>query len=77
MSYRVGRFELKLCEPSDPARVDELERRGPGPFRLHLRSPDFAATAVSLSEAVTAVRTDSIDIDPGRALGARLRVVKD
>ena len=77
LSYRIGGFELKLCEPSEPIRTEELERRGPGPFRLQLRSPDLAATAAMLGAAATDVSADSIEIDPGRALGARLRIVKD
>lgn len=77
LSYRIGGFELKLCEPSEPIWTEELERRGPGPFRLQLRSPDLTATAAMLGTAATDVSADSIEIDPGWALGARLRIVKD
>ena len=77
LSYRIGGFELRLCEPSEPIRTEELERLGPGPFRLQLRSPDLTASAAMLGAAATTVSGDSIEIDANRALGARLRITKD
>lgn len=59
-AYTIDGFNLQLSEPTDPGMIDELERWGPGPYRLHLRAPDLDA--------------DVIDIDPERALGARLRL---
>ena len=61
-SYTIDGFKLDVSEPSDPAMIDELEHWGPGPYRLHLRAP--------------ALDCDVIDIDPERALGARLRLTK-
>ena len=61
-SYTIDGFELRVSEPSSQEMIDELERWGPGPYRLLLRAPDLDQ--------------DVIDIEPGRALGARLRLTK-
>ncbi|MCZ6895763.1 MAG: VOC family protein [Gammaproteobacteria bacterium] len=76
LSYCVGEFELKLCEPSDSDRLDEIEQLGPGPSRLHLHSADLAASAASLGKAGVCISADAIDVDPDRSLGAKLRIVK-
>lgn len=60
--YTIDGFNLTLTEPLDPEMIDEFERWGPGPYRLYLRAPDLDA--------------DVVDIDPERALGARLRLTK-
>ena len=61
-SYTIDGFELRVSEPSSQEMIDELERWGPGPYRLLLRAPDLDQ--------------DVIDVEPGRALGARLRLTK-
>ena len=78
LRYRLGEFRLGIRRP-DPgeAMAAELERTGPGPYRLTLSSPDMQATAASLrSRAVPfAEIPDRIDLDPDIVGGVRLRIV--
>ena len=78
LRYRLGDFVLGVDRPGGPGPASvELDRRGPGPFRLVLASADLAATAAALSR--NGVRYDEspsgIDIDPVDAAGTRLRMV--
>ena len=75
---QIGAFSLGLHEPTgDGAAGAELDRRGPGPFRLLLSSPDLAYTAAALSTLdVPFSKTPRwLDIHPDAAAGARLRIV--
>ncbi len=76
--YRLGSFRLALHRPDGAGPVaGELDRRGPGPYRLVLASADLGATGAVLSR--NGVRYDEsasgINIDPADAAGTRLRVV--
>ena len=76
--YRIGSFRLALHQPDGPGPVaSELERRGPGPYRLVLGSSDLDSTAETLDRAgVTKSRSPAgLDIDPSEAAGARIRIV--
>ena len=75
--YRLGSFRLGVHQPDGSGPVaTELDRRGPGPFRLLLASSDLDSTAAALSR--NGVRYDQsasgIDIDPVDAAGTRLRI---
>lgn len=75
---RIGSFSLGLHEPTgDGAARSELDRRGPGPFRLLLSSPDLAHSAATLSALeIPFWKTHrGLDIEPDAAAGARLRIV--
>ena len=76
--YRLGPFRLRVHQPDGAGPVTaELDRRGPGPYRLLLTSSDLDSTAAALSR--NGVRYDesasAIDIDPVDAAGTRLRIV--
>lgn len=76
--YRLGSFRLALHQPEGPGLVAaELERGGPGPYRLVLATSDLDHTAEKLSRAgVTISRSSTgLDIDPSEAVGARIRIV--
>jgi len=76
--YRLGSFRLELHQPDGPGLVAaELERRGPGPYRLVLATSDLDLTADTLSRAgVTISRSSTgLDIAPSEAVGARIRIV--
>ena len=75
--YRLAGFRLGVHQPACAGALSaELDRRGPGPFRLVLTSGDIGRTARVLSSR--RVRFDrspaGIDIDPESAVGARLRI---
>ncbi len=75
---RIGSFSLGLHEPAgDGAAARELDRRGPGPFRLLLSSPDPSHSAATLStlDIPFSKTSRGIDIDPDAAAGARIRIV--
>lgn len=75
---RIGSFRLGLHEPTaEGAAARELNRRGPGPFRLLLSSPDLSGSAAALSTLdIPFSRTpQGLDLDRDNAAGARLRIV--
>jgi len=75
---RIGSFRLGLHEPTgDGTAGRELDRRGPGPFRLLLSSPDLSGSASTLSTLNIQFRKtpQGLDIDQDAAAGARLRIV--
>ncbi|MDE0602165.1 MAG: VOC family protein [bacterium] len=75
---RIGSFRLGLHEPTgDGTAGRELDRRGPGPFRLLLSSPDLSSSASTLSTLNIQFRKtpQGLDIDQDAAAGARLRIV--
>ena len=76
--YRLGGFRLGVHQPSRRGALSaELERRGPGPFRLLLATGDIGRTARILSSG--RIRYDrspaGIDIHPEEAAGSRLRIL--
>ena len=76
--YRLGSFRLGLHQPYGPGPIaTELERRGPGPYRLVLASGDPACTAEVLSRNGFPISRSpaGLDIDPSQAMGARIRIV--
>lgn len=76
--YGLGAFRLGVHEPSPGnATAGELRQRGPGPFRLTLRSGDVTSSARVLSRrGVRFSETPrGLDIEPDQAVGARLRIV--
>ncbi len=76
--YRIAGFRLGLHQPGGPGIVaEELEQRGPGPFRLILESGDVVETVRTLARIRVRYQESSggIDIDPDEAIGARLRIV--
>lgn len=76
--YRLGSFRLGIHQPEGAGPVaTELDRRGPGPYRLVLSSSDLESTAEVLDGAgVPISRSHSaVDIDPAHAAGTRLRIV--
>lgn len=78
LHYRLGDFVLGIHQPTEEGPMAEvLEQDGPGPFGLVLSTPAIAATAGALSlRGVPFIETPrSLDIDPGAASGARLRIV--
>lgn len=67
---RLGRFKLEILQPASGARDRaELERMGPGPFRLVLRSADLARSAAVLRRNGVPFRDDwgVIEIDEAAA----------
>ena len=79
LRFHLAGFELGIHLPGacGGAAARELERRGPGPFRLVLTSDDLAVSAQVLARnGVPYARSSSgIDIDRDAAAGARLRIV--
>ena len=76
--FQLGSFRLALHQPDGPGpAAAELERRGPGPYRLVLASTDLDSTAETLARAgVTISRSPAgLDIDSSEAEGARIRIV--
>ena len=76
--YQLGSFRLGVHQPDGPGTVTtELERRGPGPYRLALASSDLASTAETLAHAGVQISRSpaGLDIDPAGAIGARIRIV--
>lgn len=75
--FRLAGFGLGIHLPGEGAAARELERRGPGPFRLVLASHDLAVSARVLARNGVPFTGSSsgIDIDPEAAMGARLRIV--
>lgn len=76
-TYLIDGFELRLLTPRGSGRAaDELDRIGPGPFRIVLHAPDLAATRRRFSAHKVAVHEvdGGLDIDPEAALGVRLRI---
>ena len=75
---RVENFELSVFQPaSGSPESAALERLGPGPFRLELRSADPAAAASALRRSRVRFREGadrSIEIDPEAAMGAPIRI---
>lgn len=76
-SYQLGRFVLHVHTSADDATRRELERRGPGPWRVQLATPSLAASAAWLQRAGVVCESGAgyIDIAPAEAHGARLRLV--
>lgn len=75
---RIGSFSLGLHEPTgEGAAARELNRRGPGPFRLLLSSPDLSHSAAALSalDIPFSKSPHGLDLDQDSAAGARLRIV--
>lgn len=75
---RLGRFKLDIFQPASGTRERaELERMGPGPFRLVLRSADLARSAAALRRNGVSFRDDRgvIEID-GEAAGAPIWFVQ-
>ena len=77
LGFHVAGFGLGIHLPGEGAGARELERRGPGPFRLVLASGDLAVSARVLARNGVPFTGSSstIDIDPEAAMGARLRIV--
>ena len=76
--YRLPGFRLGVHQPVGSGAVaSELDRRGPGPFRLVLSAGDIAATARTLARNRVPYKESrgAIDIDPEAAAGARLRII--
>ena len=75
---QIGSFTLGLHEPAGVGEAcRELDRQGPGPFRILLSSPDLAYSAATLSTLDVPFSTTprGLDIDPGASAGAMLRIV--
>ncbi|MDE0231229.1 MAG: VOC family protein [bacterium] len=75
---RIGSFSLGLHEPAGVGEARrELDRRGPGPFRLLLSSPDLAYSAATLSTLGVPFSENprGLDIDRDASAGARIRIV--
>ncbi|MDE0674001.1 MAG: VOC family protein [Acidimicrobiia bacterium] len=75
---QIGSFSLGLHQPTgDGAARRELDRRGPGPFRLLLSSPDLAYSAATLStlDIPFSMTHQCLDIDRDASAGARIRIV--
>ena len=67
---RLGRFTLDIFQPASGTHEGaELERLGPGPFRLVLRSVDLARSAAALRRNGVRFRDDrgAIEIDEAAA----------
>ena len=78
--YRIGRFGLGVHQPIERGPVSEdLNLRGPGPYRLFLSSDDMAATTRVLSRNGVRFHESppGIDIEPAEAIGARIRIVPE
>lgn len=75
---QIGKFRLGLHEPTgDGIAGRELERRGPGPFRLLLSCPNLSHSAETLSTLdISFSKTpQGLDLAPDASAGARLRIV--
>lgn len=75
---RLEDFELEVFQPA-PGTPESaaLEKLGPGPFRLELRSADPAAAASALRRRRVRFRERAdglIEIDPEAAMGAPIRI---
>ena len=78
LEYRMGSFRLRLIQPaSDGPEADELQEWGAGPFRLILSSTDLPDTVQALAarDVPFAETPEGLDIHPGAAAGARIRIV--
>ena len=78
LHLRIGAFSLGLLEPTGGGTAGrELDRRGPGPFRLLLSSPDLAYSAATLTtmDIPFSKTPQGLDIALDAAAGARLRIV--
>ena len=75
---RLDNFELEVFRPAPGSSESAaLERLGPGPFRLDLRSADPAAAASALRRRRVRFREradGSIEIDPEAAMGTPIRI---
>ncbi len=75
--YRLDSLVLGLHQPVTEGPMSrELERNGPGPYRLTLSTPDMTSTVTELTRRGIPWQQKSrvVDIDPERALGVRLRL---
>ncbi len=75
--YRLGGFDLGIHEPTeDGPMARNLERYGPGPFRLVLSTDDITSTTRVLSRrgVLFSETARGLDIDPDLAMGVRMRI---
>ena len=78
--YRIGSFRLGLHRPVERGPVaTELDRRGPGCYRILLSSSDVPTAAGVLRNNDVAFHESpwGLDIDPVEAMGARIRIVPE
>jgi len=72
-TYVVNGFTLRVHEPENGGERLELESRGPGPYRLVLKSDDLSRFALRDGADFN---DDEVELDQELAQGARIKVVK-